>query len=92
MEYRDYIIQPHSYFGGHFEFVHKEYDGPEDRRIGHGSTVQDCKQQIDDIIFESNEWTVKHSEVLQPVTFTWLSDAIKFAGSYALEFDYFNAP
>jgi len=39
--YLDYNIDDEPYFG--FVFSHVDYDGPEDRRSGIGSSVQDCK-------------------------------------------------
>lgn len=32
-----------------FNFAHKEYMGPEDRRCGCATTIEDCKEQIDEI-------------------------------------------
>jgi len=31
-----------------YQYVHTDYDGPEDSRIGHGATMQDCVNAIDD--------------------------------------------
>lgn len=35
-----------------YSFVHEDYDGPEDKRIGTGSSVQDCRDAIDDMLWE----------------------------------------
>lgn len=35
-----------------YNFVHEEYDGPEDKRIGTGASVQDCKDAIDDMLWK----------------------------------------
>ena len=32
-----------------YQFVHEDYDGPEDLRCGSGATVEDCKDLIDEI-------------------------------------------
>jgi hypothetical protein len=32
-----------------FSFVHKDYDGDDDKRCGYGFTVSDCKNEIDEI-------------------------------------------
>lgn len=34
----------------HWDFVHEDYDGPEDGRSGSGADVQDCKDRIDEMI------------------------------------------
>jgi hypothetical protein len=33
-----------------YDFAHKDYDGPGDIRCGNGSSVEDCKAQIDEIL------------------------------------------
>ena len=43
-KYRDFNIYP-EYIG--FMFVHEEYTGDEDNRLGHENTIFDCKIQID---------------------------------------------
>lgn len=52
MRYRDFeitnICPPIPTRSCDWEFAHVEYDGPEDNRIGHGPTVEDCKRQIDE--------------------------------------------
>lgn len=50
LEYRDYEIWPIDIMQFRFEFNHKDYDGPEDRRLGTGKTIEDCRQQIDEQI------------------------------------------
>lgn len=48
--YRDYTIKR----GEHtkFEFVHNEYDGPGDNRLGSGVSIEYCRQQIDEQVIE----------------------------------------
>lgn len=51
--YKNYTITPISVIvkGANFEFVHKDYDGSPDGgdyRCGHGETLEDCKEQIDE--------------------------------------------
>lgn len=43
--YRDYTIKQ----GEHtrYEYIHNEYDGPEDTRLGFCSTLQECMTEID---------------------------------------------
>lgn len=51
--YRDYKIRATEH--GKLEFVHVEYDGPEDKRIGTGDTLLDCMLAIDDQVIDSQE-------------------------------------
>lgn len=32
-----------------WQFAHVDYDGPEDNRCGLGSSIEDCKEQIDEL-------------------------------------------
>lgn len=54
--YRDYIISHHSTVrtGQVWEYAHKDYDGPEDRRIGWAGTIDEAKGDID-AIYEDAE-------------------------------------
>jgi len=56
VEYRDYVIShtPQPYTRGlfGFQFTYKDYDGPEDSRIGSAESVDDAKNQIDVIYIE----------------------------------------
>lgn len=75
IEYRDFIIKPDC-ATGMFMWVHKEYDGPEDRRIGFCcQSVQQCKREIDDYIFENAtyEVQVKSGKV---ESFDWFTQAV----------------
>lgn len=49
IRYRDHNIDP-AYVG--WQFTHIDYDGPEDRRSGHGDSIRDCKEQIDEQLAE----------------------------------------
>ena len=53
-EYRDYritlYVKPSPFRGLDYDFAHKDYDGPEDRRCGNGASIEDCKRQIDELI------------------------------------------
>jgi hypothetical protein len=55
-EYRDYLIQyappPIPDRRHDWQFAHKDYDGPGDRRCGDGRSIDDCKAQIDELIEE----------------------------------------
>lgn len=57
--YRDFEIRLTGYrhpSWSRFEFTHIEFDGPEDNRHGHGESLMDCLEQIDEIIdFEKSE-------------------------------------
>jgi hypothetical protein len=86
-EYREYIIEPHSYLSLSYQFAHKEYDGPEDRRVGFGKTIADCKQQIDDYIFENTSYEVKLIEPFKAKKFTYMEEAKLFCESMGLCFD-----
>jgi len=50
-EYRGYTIRPIStpIAAAKFEFVSREYDGPEDRRCGFAASVDDAKMLIDEL-------------------------------------------
>lgn len=52
--YRNYHITASAYQG--FDFVADDYDGPEDRRCGHGETLADVKAQIDEIEGCDHDW------------------------------------
>lgn len=43
--YRDFVIS-HSWIG--WQWVHKDYDGPDDRRAGTERNLVDCFKAIDD--------------------------------------------
>ena len=47
VEYRDYQIG-YALVGSGFEWVHKDYDGPEDSRAGTSHSVQGCCMDIDE--------------------------------------------
>lgn len=51
MIYKDYKIEPDGIWDS-FKFVHVDYDGPEDHRLGGGNSIQDCMRKIDEIISE----------------------------------------
>lgn len=51
MYYRHYIIEAYDWSGG-FQFCHEDYDGDPDAnddRAGVCATIQDCKDEIDDL-------------------------------------------
>lgn len=54
--YRDFVIEywckPISIRDFDYDFVHIDYDGPEDSRKGHGKSIEDCKKQIDEMLSE----------------------------------------
>ena len=50
--YRGFNIDA-AYIG--WQWVHPEYDGPEDRRCGHARTIAECHQDIDDFLEENPE-------------------------------------
>lgn len=47
MTYRNYIIEKDNYG---WQFHHVDYDGPEDTRIGTGSSYIDARCQVDEMI------------------------------------------
>jgi len=61
-EYRNYRIHydpppiPIRSFDWHF--AHKDYDGPEDGRIGDGPTAEDCMRQIREYEYDKHEETL----------------------------------
>jgi hypothetical protein len=49
VEYGDWLIT-RAWTGGtqwDWQYIHKDYDGPGDQRIGYCATVADCKAEID---------------------------------------------
>lgn len=52
-EYRNYTISfeppPIPVRSCDYQFVHNDYDGPEDRRCGHAASEWECRAMIDDI-------------------------------------------
>lgn len=49
--YKDYEISvgPGYTPDSRWQYAHEDYDGPEDNRCGLGSSIDDCKEQIDEI-------------------------------------------
>jgi hypothetical protein len=53
--YRDFAITPIDPPGPtslRWQYVHCDYDGPEDKRIGVAASIQECKDAIDDMLWE----------------------------------------
>ena len=53
-KYRGYKITQASadamaYLGAKYEFVHDDYGGPEDKRLGFAGTIEEAKALIDDL-------------------------------------------
>jgi hypothetical protein len=99
VEYRGYTIEnslcPYAYALHFYKTeagIDCEFDGESwSSNVISASSVQDAKEQIDDLIFESAEWNVKVPQA-QPIKFQWLKDAIEYAVKLnAVEFNYFNA-
>lgn len=47
--YRDYEVD-HHFVGMGFQYVHKDYDGPEDNRAGTENSAEDCFRAIDEAL------------------------------------------
>lgn len=60
--YRDYTIKR----GEHtkFEFVHNEYDGPGDNRLGACDTLEDCMTEIDEQLDGKNSGIYEYNDSL----------------------------
>lgn len=53
MNYRGYVIDfAPEYTRSKYQFVHEDYDGDEDKRIGVKDTVAECMLDIDDQVIE----------------------------------------
>lgn len=52
-EYRGFEVKRH--FGGHWSWVHEDYDGPEDSRHGTAKSYYDCIDSINDWHDENGE-------------------------------------
>lgn len=50
--YRDFEVDRHDWAG--FQYVHKDYDGPEDNRAGTERTAEDCYWSIDEFYDEGD--------------------------------------
>lgn len=49
IEYAEYkITRAQSYTRHKYAYVHKEYDGPEDNRLGYCMTIEQCIEEIDE--------------------------------------------
>jgi hypothetical protein len=93
MEYRSFQIEP-SYMSG-YDFAHDEYDGAPDagdcfyNRVGHESTIQKCKDAIDQRYAEATEYRIiTRTEQRQfcITKFWYLQDAINFFSKVGGEF------
>jgi hypothetical protein len=71
--YRDFNIEHN---GWAYIYSHKEYDGPEDRRCGSASSIEEAKDNIDEYYFESTEYRVITRKTI--TKFTWIDDAVAF--------------
>lgn len=48
-EYKGYVISMAPlYTRFKWQYVHKEYDGPEDDRLGYCNTIEQCIEEIDE--------------------------------------------
>jgi hypothetical protein len=66
LKYRGYVISETAAHAREwrYEFAHADYDGDEDLRCGRGKTVHECKEQIDEMIFEAKKKKAKKYECL----------------------------
>lgn len=57
VEYRGFVIEPNIYNytkWDAYEYMHKDYDGPEDRRAGYAESVEQAMVTIDDDFFDGH--------------------------------------
>ena len=59
IRYRDFGISAHDFMG--MQYVHKDYDGPEDSRAGIEETEEGCRTQIDEY------WTDKFFDAIKKI-------------------------
>jgi len=53
--YHEYEISlAYSHCPFKYQYVHTEYDGPEDHRLGYRNSIEECKMEIDEQIAESS--------------------------------------
>lgn len=94
--YKGFIIEPHPYTKRLVIYTPTDYDGPEDKRCGTASSVEEAKDEISERVFLSEypeRWAVEHSRSLPPAPFDFLEDAMKFAVKWDGQPQfYFNAP
>ena len=46
--YRSFVVEPNDLMPGYWQYVHVNYDGPEDNRAGTETTFEDCLIAIDE--------------------------------------------
>lgn len=71
--YRDFTI---GYNGFAFAYTPLDFDGPEDKRAGVASSLEDAMRFIDDYHFETACYPVAVGETV--IKFDWLTDALTF--------------
>lgn len=60
IQYRGYTIKSGEYTK--FTFIHEDYDGPEDKRIGDRDDLQQCMLDIDDQVIERQAKEIERLE------------------------------
>lgn len=86
--YRDFEIKGHSFFGGdHVQYVHKDYDGPGDSRIGDARDVIQAKRMIDEWYVANTSYKVEYSMVRPAKEFDSYSEAESFCKYWNLSLD-----
>ena len=53
--YKGYRIYPGDTGSAEWLFHHKEYSGPSDYRCGYGDSIEDCQDEIDQILLWESE-------------------------------------
>lgn len=82
MTYREFNIEHN---GWAYIYSHKEYDGPEDRRIGSAFTIEEAKQEIDDYIAANTTYFVNNPVAGTITKFFFIQEAINFCKSIGLD-------
>jgi hypothetical protein len=76
LKYRGYVISETAAHAREwrYEFAHADYDGDEDLRCGRGKTVHECKEQIDEMIFEFPDTDTADDDAAAAAEAKWEAD------------------
>jgi len=83
--YRDYEIERSGAPQFPYEFAHKDFDGPEDKRIGNARTEEDAKRQIDEQIEDSESRTALPNKPMKPNHTPGPWTAVKLSEGWAIK-------
>jgi hypothetical protein len=83
--YRNFQI---IFIDGSFHYIHKEYDGNEDKRFGYFKTIEECKDAIDQYYFEKTSYKVLNPNSKTITKFDYWEEAVAFCRSCCIPVDF----